>query len=247
MNEAGGHDPVLPGGARFEHRCNRRHVVAGLAGMFFSLAFSGFARALPVVSPAASARQDIPFRFNTEESRALRAWIVRIAEAQVVSGPTPKWRQRDCAGLVRFAVAEALATHDGRWRRAMGIHGPAPPDLASEEARQKLRYRWRRPDGSEGAFVNAIGLIQENSVLIGRDPRLARAADMLFFDQGEAQHLMLWTGKRVVYHNGATPSQEDNGLRAVSLAELNRWPDTRWRPREDNPNFIGVFSLNFLR
>jgi uncharacterized protein YfaT (DUF1175 family) len=246
MKQTSGHNPALPGEARF-NRCNRRHVLAGLAGMLFSLAFPSFSSALPVAVPATSARQENSFRFNAEESRALRAWIVRIAEAQVISGPTPKWRQRDCAGLVRFAVAEALATHDGRWRRAMGMHGPLPPDLASEEERQKLRYRWRRPDGSEGAFVNAIGLIQENSVFASRDPRLARAADMLFFDQGQAQHLMLWTGKRVVYHNGAAPSQEDNGLRAVSLAELNRWPDTRWRPIEDNPNFIGVFSLAFLR
>jgi uncharacterized protein YfaT (DUF1175 family) len=129
----------------------------------------------------------------------------------------------------------------------MGMAAPLPPDLAPETARLQLRHRWRRPDGTQGAFVNAIGLIQENSIAMGRDPRLARPADMFFYDQGEAQHLMLWTGKLVVYHNGATPTPEDNGLRAVPLNELRRWPDTRWRPVQENPNFIGVFSLAFLR
>jgi len=220
---------------------SRRQFVAGLAA---GLLVPSFVKALPVNSTAESS---VAIRFSAEESRALRAWIVQIAEAQIVSGPTPKWQQRDCAGLVRFAVAEALATHDERWRRAMGMHGPLPPDLAPEAARQQLRHRWRRPDGTEGAFVNAIGLIQENSVAIGRDPRLAQSADLFFYDQGTAQHLMLWTGRRVVYHNGTLPTPEDNGLRAVALAELRRWPDTRWRPIEENPNFIGVFSLAFLR
>ena len=223
---------------------DRRRLLKFLATGFCSLALPVFAQALPVNSING---QTGDIRFSAPESRALRAWIVRIAEAQVTSGPTPKWTQRDCAGLVRFAVAEALATHDERWRRAMGMSGPLPPDLASEAARLELRYRWKRPDGTRGAFVNAIGLIQENSVAIGRDPRLARPADMFFYDQGEAQHLMLWTGSRVVYHNGAAPTPEDNGLRAVALAQLRRWPDTRWRPVEENPNFIGVFSLAFLR
>ena len=223
---------------------NRRRLLTGLTAGFCSLALPVFALALPVDAPGENAAAS---RFSAAESRALRAWIVKIAEAQISGGPTPKWTQRDCAGLVRFAVAEALATHDERWRHAMGMNGPLPPDLAPEAARRQLRHRWRRPDGTEGAFVNAIGLIQENSVAMGRDPRLAQPADMFFYDQGVAQHLMLWTGRRAVYHNGATPAPEDNGLRAVALAELRRWPDTRWRPVEGNPNFIGVFSLFFLR
>jgi uncharacterized protein YfaT (DUF1175 family) len=201
------------------------------------------ARALPV--SFGQHREAVP-RFDAAERRALRAWIVRIAEAQIRSGPTPKWTHRDCAGLVRFAVAEALATHDSRWQKAMGIHGRLPPELAPEEARLALRHRWKRPDGSEGAYVGALGLIQENSVPVGRDARQAEAADLFFFDQGDAQHLMLWTGRRVVYHNGAPPTPEDNGLRAAALASLVQWKDTRWRPESSNPNFAGVFSLRFL-
>ncbi|MDR3299158.1 MAG: DUF1175 family protein [Candidatus Accumulibacter sp.] len=201
--------------------------------------------ALPPALPGAK-NSAPPLRLDAAQSRALRAWIVRIAEEQIRWGPTPRWTQRDCAGLVRFAVAEALIEHDARWRRAMGIDGRLPPDLVPEEARRALRNVWKRPDGSAGAYVNAIGLVQENSLARGRDMRLARQADLLFFDQGQEQHLMLWTGRRIVYHNGAAPRPDDNGLRAVSLAALLHWNDTRWRPEAGNPNFAGVFSLAFL-
>jgi uncharacterized protein YfaT (DUF1175 family) len=147
---------------------------------------------------------------------------------------------------VRFAVAEALAKHDARWQRAIGLSRHLPAEAVPEATRAVLRHRWTRPDGSVDAYVNAIGLIQENSVAIGRDVRLAKPADLLFFDQGDNQHLMLWTGRRIVYHNGTQFRPDDNGLRAVRLAALLRWNDTRWRPDAANPNFAGVFSLAFL-
>lgn len=185
-------------------------------------------------------------QLDAEQSRAFRAWVVRIAEAQIRRGPTPRWTHRDCAGLVRFAVAEALAEHDLRWRRAMGMDGRLPPEAVPDALRAELRHQWKRPDGSTGAYVNAIGLVQENSRPAGRDLRLARPADLLFFDQGDAQHLMLWTGRRIVYHNGAEPRPGDDGLRAVSPRELLQWADTRWRPDAANPNFAGVYTLAFL-
>lgn len=207
----------------------------------------GTAPPLRALMPAAPGRAaDTGPRLDAGQSRAFRAWVVRIAEAQIRRGPTPRWTHRDCAGLVRFAVAEALAGHDPRWRRAMGIDGRLPPDSVPEALRTELRHQWRRPDGSTGAYVNAIGLVQENSRFVGRDLRLARPADLLFFDQGDAQHLMLWTGQRIVYHNGAEPRPGDDGLRAAAPRELLQWTDTRWRPDAANPNFAGVFALAFL-
>ncbi|MDR0633999.1 MAG: DUF1175 family protein [Azoarcus sp.] len=203
------------------------------------------ARALPAALPGEPVASPMP-RLDAAQSRALRAWIVRIAGEQIRRGPTPRWTHRDCAGLVRFAVAEALAEHDARWLRAMGIGGRLPPDLVPADIRLELRHRWRRPDGSEGAYVNAIGLVQENSVPVGRDAGRARPADLLFFDQGVEQHLMLWTGNRIIYHNGAQARPDDDGMRSASLATLLRWHDTRWRPEPGNPNFAGVFSLAFL-
>ncbi|ANQ83153.1 hypothetical protein dqs_0070 [Azoarcus olearius] len=207
----------------------------------------GAATPLRALMPVAPGRAAEPVaQLDAEQSRALRAWVVRIAEAQIRRGPTPRWTHRDCAGLVRFAVAEALAEHDARWRQAMGISGRLPPDTVPAAVRAELRHRWKRPDGSTGAYVNAIGLVQENSRPVGRDLRLARPADLLFFDQGDAQHLMLWTGYRIVYHNGAEPRPGDDGLRAVTPRELLQWTDTRWRPDATNPNFAGVHTLAFL-
>ncbi|MDR0717068.1 MAG: DUF1175 family protein [Azoarcus sp.] len=216
--------------------------------MSAALAAAAFVRpawALPPSLPGAREAAPSP-RLDAAQSRAIRAWILRIAHEQIRRGPTPRWTHRDCAGLVRFAVAEAFAEHDARWRRAMDIGGRLPPDAVPEETRKMLRHRWRLPGGGEGAYVNAIGIVQENSVPLGKDARLARPADLLFFDQGDAQHLMLWTGRGVIYHNGAPPRPDDHGLRALSFAALLQWRDTRWRPEAANPNFAGVFSLAFL-
>jgi uncharacterized protein len=182
---------------------------------------------------------------SPEQSRVFRAWMVRIVDAQIAVGPTPRWHHRDCAGLVRFAVAEALRPHDLAWRQANAIGGRVPPDLTLSPEQQMVRHRWRLADGSTSAFVGALELIQENAVFVAKDINQAQPGDLLFFDQGDDQHLMVWTGQYIGYHTG-TSSQSDNGLRAVSVRELMSWRDTRWQPVRGNPNFAGVYRLRFL-
>jgi uncharacterized protein YfaT (DUF1175 family) len=186
-----------------------------------------------------------PVLLTSEQSRVFRAWMVRIVDTQIASGPTPRWQHRDCAGLVRFAVAEALRPHDLSWRQANAIGGRVPPDLTLSPAQQQLRHRWRRADGTTAAYVPAIDLVQENAVLVARDINQAQPGDLLFFDQGDDQHLMVWTGRYVGYHTGSS-SPGDNGLRAVSVRDLMAWRDTRWQPVRANPNFAGVYRLRFL-
>ncbi|MDS1202256.1 DUF1175 family protein, partial [Escherichia coli] len=94
-------------------------------------------------------------------------------------------------------------------------------------------------------YVTAINLIQYNSQFIGQDINQALPGDMIFFDQGDAQHLMVWMGRYVIYHTGSA-TKTDNGMRAVSLQQLMTWKDTRWIPNDSNPNFIGIYRLNFL-
>ncbi|MDR0477208.1 MAG: hypothetical protein LBH14_04645, partial [Desulfobulbaceae bacterium] len=72
-------------------RFDRRRLLHGLTAGFCVMALPAFALALPVNSLDGPAAR---IRFSSTESSALRAWIVRIAEAQVTSGPTPKWTQR---------------------------------------------------------------------------------------------------------------------------------------------------------
>ncbi|WP_140418970.1 DUF1175 family protein, partial [Enterobacter soli] len=46
-------------------------------------------------------------------------------------------------------------------------------------------------------------------------------------------------------HTGSA-TKTDNGMRAVSLQQLMTWKDTRWILNDSNPNFIGIYRLNFL-
>ncbi|NOU00903.1 MAG: DUF1175 family protein [Gallionella sp.] len=188
----------------------------------------------------------IPSSLTSTQSRNFRAWMMRIISAQFTAGPTPRWQQRDCAGLVRFAVAEALRKHDEKWKRANGLLGQAvPPDVEIEANQQSLRNGWQLADGTHSAYASALELVQGNTSFQSKDCNLALPGDLLFFDQGEAQHLMVWMGSYIAYHTG-TVLGDDNGLRAVSVRDLQHWSDTRWQPSQDNPNFAGIYRLNFL-
>lgn len=210
---------------------SRRRALALLAGL----------AAWPGVAAAAAET-----RLTPEQSRAFRGWMTFIVQQQFNQGPNPRWVHRDCAGLVRFAVAEALRDHDSRWLKANGIGlTRLPPELQLTPSQQGLRNQWRRADGSTAAYVSALELVQANTRLVARDCNLAQAGDLLFFDQGDEQHLMVWMGRYIGYHTG-TVKPGDPGLRAITLRQLMEWKDTRWQPLVQNPNFAGVFRLTFL-
>lgn len=213
----------------------RRLMGAALALPWLGTATPVTAAAVPVEAP----------RLDPAQTRILRDWITVLVHAQLEQGPTPRWTHRDCAGLVRFAVAEALREHDLPWRRAMGLLGQRlPPDL-DPAAAQPLRHTWRRADGTRGAFASALDLVQANTRFVTRQLAQARPADLLFYDFGDDQHLMLWMGPYLAYHTGRH-EPGDSGLRALRVAELMNWPDTRWRPHDHNPNFVGLFRLAFM-
>ena len=205
--------------------------------------------ALASVSPAFAlkAAPAGQVRLSQAQSRAFQAWMLRIIGVQMEQGPTPRWQQRDCAGLVRFAVNEAFATHDARWLRANGIAADRrlPPELGLDANQAALRNRWNQSGGSVGNYVNALALVEHNSRYIGKEIGQALPGDLLFFDQGDEQHLMVAMGTRIGYHTG-TVSATDNGLRTVDIQQLMNWKDTRWQPTPGNPNFAGVFRLSFL-
>ncbi len=198
------------------------------------------------LSTSALTQGDPRLTLNVEQSRNFRAWMLRIMQEQIRQGPSPRWVQHDCVSLVRYAVGESLRPHDTRWLRANGLSAQQLPDeLHLDSAQQRLRHVWRRTDGSAGAYVSAIGMVQENSRFIAKDFNLAQPGDLLFFDQGDEQHLMVWMNGMVIYHTGTVTAQ-DNGLRSIPVSQLLRWKDTRWRPTQDNPNFIGIYRLAFL-
>lgn len=217
-----------------------------MQGLFTRRALLGAGAALAGLGALPAARAAAAL--DASDSRAFRAWFSAILEETVRRGPSPRWVHRDCAGLVRFATREALAVHDARWLRAMGwpTDRPLPPDVELPPALAQSLTRWALPDGQRSDYASAIALVQGNTRALGQDPSRALAADLLFFDQGGEQHLMAWTGRRIVYHTGAEPSAQDSGLRSTTLAALLRHPDTRWRPAAGNANFAGWFRFHFL-
>lgn len=186
---------------------------------------------------------------DTQQTQIFRAWFVRIVAEQLRQGPNPRWYQQDCAGLVRFAANEALKVHDAKWLRNNGISNQyLPPELNVTSDQRQLAQKWQQGGGETGPYVTAIKLIQFNTVRVGRDLNGAKPGDLLFFDQGDDQHLMIWTGRNIAYHTGAAPvaGSKDNGMRSVTVQQLMNWKDTRWIPDASNPNFIGIFRLRFL-
>lgn len=233
------------------HEYTRRQIVAKLATTFVVLGASTAAMHLAALMPTDSRLPTSPLlpshlRLDKQQTRYFRSWLQLIVRQQLNNTPTPRWQQRDCAGLVRFASAEALQVHDTRWLKANGYLGKkVPPELNLTAAQSQLRHAWYREDGTQGAFVSAMTLVQQNTQAVGRDMVHAEIADLLLFDQGQAQHLMIWMGQYVAYHTG-TVTATDNGLRAYPLAQLMTWKDTRWQPHPSNPNFLGIFRLSFL-
>jgi uncharacterized protein YfaT (DUF1175 family) len=205
--------------------------------------------AVQVRTPAFAATTPAVARpvLDREQSKRFRDWMALLIRAQLEHGPTPRWTHRDCAGLVRFSVDEALRTHDIDWKRANGFLGTrVPADVAVDDATlRSLRQSWRRVDGTRGAFAPAIDLVQENTRFVSRDLMRAEEGDLLFFDMGDEQHLMVWMGHYIAYHTGRV-EPGDNGLRALRPSQLFAWKDTRWWPASDNPNFAGIYSLDFL-
>jgi uncharacterized protein len=208
-----------------------------------------------------------------DDRRNFRRWFTGIAEMQFYR-PSKMWtaEQRDCAGLVRFAWREALRKHDRAWRQAMGegYEGIAPDVRAFtlEEGflREKL-FRvefgaFREDDLATNRFsefADAKSIKNHNVVFIGRDRRQAQPGDLLFYHLPWAQkfpyHIMIFLGDAridgqgaqdwVVYHTG--PSPKDLGeVKKTRLSVLDRHPDKRWRPVENNPQYLGLYRLKML-
>ncbi|MEA3082604.1 MAG: uncharacterized protein QOC89_301 [Paraburkholderia sp.] len=226
-------------------RTSRRVWLTRAASAFVMASLAPYANALTSTTAAPD-----PDALSPQQSAAFRAWFVRIVDQQMRRGPTPRWTQRDCAGLVRFAVGETLRPHDTRWLRANGMTSLAdtssmPPELQLSASQRGIANRWTQLDGSTGAYASAIALIQRNSRFVSKDVNQALPGDLLFFDQGDDQHLMIWLDRYIAYHTG-TVTPTDTGLRAVAVSDLMQWKDSRWQPLDGNPNFVGVFRLDFL-
>ena len=209
-----------------------------------------------------------------QDRDSFRRWFTAIAENQFYQ-LSDQWNaeQRDCAGMVRFAMREALRRHDRIWFQKMGPgYETVAPDVAGFDLDQNpLGEKIFRTDfgsfhesdlrnGRFSEFADGRSLKNFNSVFVSRDRREAQPGDLLFFYQPWVQkfpyHVMILLGPAriapsgaqdwVVYHTGSSPTDQGT-VKKVQLAVLDHHPDPRWRPVESNHNFIGFYRLKILQ
>ena len=207
---------------------------------------------LLAVQPAAL-RLDDP-----RDQTAFRQWFSFLAEAQFFNPPAARPTEiGDCAALIRYAYREALRDHDPRWSAGAGLPLILPFDSV-------LKYNYPRTptgpnlfrlsSGSFAEFADAKTLRQFNTRFISRDLDRAQPGDLLFYRNTTSHHSMIYIGRShitrdaalyVVYHTG--PEGKDPGeMRRPTTIELLNHPDPQWRPRQGNPNFLGVYRWNIL-
>jgi uncharacterized protein YfaT (DUF1175 family) len=209
-----------------------------------------------------------------QDRDSFRRWFTAIAEIQFYQ-LSDQWKaeQRDCAGLVRFAMREALRRHDRVWFQKMGKgYETVAPDVAGFDLdRNPLGEKIFRTDfgsfhesdlrnGRFSEFADGRTLKNFNSVFVSRDRREAQPGDLLFFYQPWVQkfpyHVMVLLGSPqiapngaqdwVVYHTGSSPTDEGT-VKKVELSVLEHHPDPRWRPVDSNKNFLGFYRLKILQ
>jgi uncharacterized protein YfaT (DUF1175 family) len=169
-------------------------------------------------------------------SEALLRRVVADTALAQVDRIDPAWeeRQRDCAGLVRFAYRTAFRRLDP----ARAAAGP-----------------FRDAAGRPAQFADAATLLRGSFVLLGRDDAARarlRSGDLVAFArpdeaEGPVHHLMLVVrpddpahGRAlVVYH----PGEKGAAVRVGALDALAREAPAGWRPVPENPLFLGFYRL----
>ena len=196
------------------------------------------------------------------DERAVRVATVNLALQQARS-ISPRWesKQRDCAGLVRFAYREAIRERSAKQIAQLGIPSRLYLPPVSQAARAifpSFPIVWETGllrDGTPrfGDFADGETLVSYNFRQVGYDVSRAKPGDLLVYRKDavgdEPWHLMIVAQSHrdplVVYHNGARGAEGQ--VRAVRTRELFQSPDPVWIPTRENPHFLGVFEWKRFR
>jgi len=235
-------------------------------------AFTTLATTLQPGDSAGDGTPDFLRLDDPQDQAAFRHWFTFLAEVQYFQTPTMRPAEIvDCAALIRYAYREALRPHTSSWAADARLPLVPPFEVLTRyqypftplgAALFRIREGSFQPadidDGTFAQFADAQTLQQFNTHLVNRNLARAVPGDLLFFRQDSehmAFHSMIYLGESqitndtaryVVYHTG--PDGVDPGeIRRLSLPELLRFPEPRWRPIDANRNFLGVFRWNILK
>lgn len=189
-------------------------------------------------------------------------WFAAIAQSQYY-GLNKDWaaQDRDCGGLLRYALVNALAAHDPAWfakfkylpRPQQGdvqaLVYPLP--IISRSVFRVAGGAYQPGDIEAGKLVGRTGvqfLATYSMVKVSRDIAQARRGDALIFIRPNLRsyHSMVYLGGGlVVYHTGASPA-EGGEVRLLSVQSLLRYAERAFHPASNNPNFLGVYRWKIL-
>ena len=214
---------------------------------------------------------------DAADQLAFRGWFAFLAESTYFQKEQDRPVEvEDCAALIRFAYREALRRHDGYWAETLhlstlpqvgSVQKYNYPHTAIGAGLFRVRYGAFMPqdvsNGTFAEFADAETLLRYNTHRVSRDISAAQAGDLLFFRQAGHRmpfHSMIYLGRSqftgsdenwLVYHTGPDHDRPHEGrageIRRVSVPDLLRHPETRWRPSPQNSSFLGVYRWNILR
>ncbi len=204
-----------------------------------------------------------------------RKWFCTIALTQYYH-PDDKWKDRDCAGFIRFCTREALKKHDNKWLAEKKLlydinipdvrkfNYPNLPLLGDKIFRIDPVHRDPN-DSSEfiksfSEFAEAKYLLSYNYDFISKDELDVLPGDILFFINDISlewpYHSMIFLGSDiltekhvgdlVIYHTG-TENGKEGIIKKIGLSDLNKHPNKRWHPQKSNPFFLGFYRWKILK
>lgn len=181
---------------------------------------------------------------------AFRLWFSFLAEAQYYLSPAERPREvKDCSSLVRYAYRESFARRGPDWRR----RNPLPAVPALPEISPRGGALFATPEGLRH-FADAQTLMRENCRRLGNTLDRAQRGDLLFYEQSDGWHVMVYLGESqlepdgqryVVYHTGPV-GKHPGEVRRLSVPELMNHPQPRWRPAPGNAAFRGLYRWRIL-
>ncbi len=195
--------------------------------------------------------------------RAFDDWFASVAESQFY-GFSNDWalRDRDCAGLLRYAFVNALMPHDSKWFKKFEYLPPVvqpdvgaytfPVPLISKSVFRDAPGAYRFDDVMTGKLVGRVGakyLVNYSMVFATKDFKQARRGDMLIFIRPklESYHSMVYLGNsRIVYHTGSDGDWHGE-VRLLRLETLMKHPDAAFYPILGNPSFLGFYRWKILQ